>query len=108
LPFLVVQDTTLSATAQLAHVVLPATTFAEKDGTYTNRKGRVQRLRAALIASPPALQDWEIFNRLIAFAGEKAAYHSPEEIFERIAAEVPAYRTMTYETIGELGVQLEG
>ena len=108
LPFLVVQDTTLSATAQLAHVVLPATTFAEKDGTYTNRKGRVQRLRAALIASPPALQDWEIFNRLIAFAGEKAAYHSPEEIFEQIAAEVPAYRTMTYETIGELGVQLEG
>jgi len=108
LPFLVVQDTTLSATAQLAHVVLPATNFAEKDGTYTNRKGRVQRLRAALIAPPSALQDWEIFNRLITLAGEKAAYPSPQEIFQQIAAKIPAYNTLAYETIGELGVQLEG
>ena len=50
LSFLVVQDVRLSETAKLAHIVFPATHFGEKDGTYTNRKGRVQKLNAALIA----------------------------------------------------------
>jgi predicted molibdopterin-dependent oxidoreductase YjgC len=106
-PFLVVQDTCLSATAKLAHVVLPATHFAEKDGTYTNRKGRVQRLRPALIAPPPALQDWEIFSRLLSQAGEKTSYRDPREIFHEITRQIPVYKNLSYEKIGELGMQLE-
>jgi len=106
-PFLVVQDTALSATARLAHVVLPATNFAEKDGTYTNRKGRVQRLRAALVSPPHALQDWQIFNGLLVAAGEKTTYDDPQAIFAQIASQIHAYNKLTYDRIGELGIQLE-
>ncbi len=86
LPFLVVQDTRLSETAKLAHVVLPATHFGEKEGTYTNRKGRLQRLNAAVIAPENALQDAEIFIRLLDAAGEPVGYSTPREIFTALSA----------------------
>jgi len=108
LSFLVVQDTHLTPTAKMAHVVLPSTHFAEKEGTYTNRKGRVQKLNPALVPPSGALQDWEIFGRLLARAGGKVAYRSPGEIFLRIAAEVPRYRGLTYERIGAHGMEPEG
>ena len=103
LSFLVVQDTTLSATGRLAHVVLPSTNFAEKDGTYTNRKGRVQRLQAALVPPQGVLHDCEIFNRLLALAGQSLPSPSPADIFRRIAKEVPRYQGLIYEEIGDLG-----
>ena len=88
-------------------MVLPVTNFAEKEGTYTNRKGRVQRVHAALVPPPGVLQDWEIFVRLLTHAGEKTTYQSPDEIFLQIASEVSAYSGLTYERIGEQGVQPE-
>ena len=106
LSFLVVQDTRLTPTARLAHVVLPATNFAEKEGTYTNRKGRVQKLNAALVPPAGALQDWEIFARLQNKAGEKIFYQSPAEIFQAIAREVARYQGLSYAAIGDQGVQL--
>jgi len=106
LSFLVVQDTRLTPTARLAHVVLPATNFAEKEGTYTNRKGRVQKLNAALVPPAGALQDWEIFARLQSKAGEKIFYQSPAEIFQAIAREVARYQGLSYAAIGDQGVQL--
>lgn len=105
LSFLVVQDIRLTPTAKLAHVVLPATHFGEKEGTYTNRQGRVQRLRVALTHPQGAIQDWEIFTRLLAASGEPAAATSPGEIFARIIREVPRYENLRYEEIGLLGVQ---
>ncbi|MEK7783547.1 MAG: molybdopterin-dependent oxidoreductase, partial [Candidatus Binatota bacterium] len=105
LSFLVVQDTHLTSTARLAHVVLPATNFAEKEGTYTNRKGRVQKLNAALVPPAGALQDWEILARLQGKAGDKISYLTPAQIFQAIANEVPRYRGLTYLRIGDLGVQ---
>jgi NADH-quinone oxidoreductase subunit G len=105
LSFLVVQDTHLTPTARLAHVVLPATNFAEKEGTYTNRKGRVQRLRAALVPPSGTLQDYEIFARLLASGGEKITPQSSQEVFLQIAAEVAAYQGLTYENIADQGVQ---
>ena len=65
----------MTETAKLAHVVLPATHFGEKEGTYTNRQGRLQKLNAALIAPEGALQDSEIFMRLLDLAGEKNGYY---------------------------------
>src|SRR5215472_9274634 len=65
LSFLVVQYIRMTETAQLAHVVLPSTHFGEKEGTYTNRNGRVQKLNAATIAPEGALQDCEILIRLL-------------------------------------------
>jgi NADH-quinone oxidoreductase subunit G len=108
LAFLVVQDTRMTETAKLAHVVLPAVHFGEKDGTYTNRKGRVQKLNAAVIAPGEALQDSEIFLRLLQAAGEKPAYSTPREIFAALAQEVSAYEGLDYDSIGAQGCELAG
>jgi len=108
LSFLVVQDIHLTPTGRVAHVVLPATHFGEKDGTYTNRKGRVQRLHAALVPPPGTLHDWEIFKRLLALAGEKGVPATPSEILQQIAAEVPGYQGLSYDRIGAQGIQLGG
>jgi NADH-quinone oxidoreductase subunit G len=105
LSFLVVQDTHLTPTAKLAHVVFPSTHFGEKDGTYTNRKGRVQRLNAALVPPPGALHDWQILARLLSDAGEEIPYRTPAEIFQQISQEIPRYRGLSFSEIGELGVQ---
>ena len=106
LSFLVVQDTRMTETAKLAHVVLPAVHFGEKEGSYTNRKGRVQKLNAALIPPDGARQDSDIFMRLLESAGETVGYASPSEIFAAIAQEVAAYRGLDYDSIGEQGVEL--
>ena len=106
LSFLVVQDTRMTETAKLAHVVLPATHFGEKEGTYTNRKGRVQKLNAAVIPPDGALQDSDIFMRLLAAAGETVGYSSPGEIFAALARQVAAYKDLNYDSIGAQGSEL--
>jgi NADH-quinone oxidoreductase subunit G len=108
LSFLVVQDIRLTETAQLAHVVLPSTHFGEKEGTYTNRQGRVQKLNAATIAPEGALQDWEIFVRLLDVCGAPVSYSAPSEIFDALAQEAPGYQGLSYAKIGAQGIQLEG
>jgi len=88
-------------------VVLPATNFAEKEGTYTNRKGRVQRLSPALVPPAGVLQDLEIFGRLLSLAGAPSAPPNSREVFSQIAREVSRYQGLSYERIGTQGVQLE-
>ncbi len=106
LSFLVVQDTRLTETAKLAHVVLPATHFGEKEGTYTNRRGRVQKLNAAVIPPDGALQDCDIFLRLLDVAGETHSYASVAEIFAVLAREIPSYKGLDYASIGDQGIEL--
>ena len=106
LPFLVVQDSRLTHTGKLAHVLLPATHFGEKEGTYTNRRGRVQKLNAALIPPEGAMQDSEIFIRLLELAGERNGYGSPKEVFAALTRELPAYRGLDFASIGDQGVDV--
>ena len=106
LSFLVVQDTKWTATAELAHVVLPAAHFGEKEGTYTNRQGRVQKLNAAVICPEGARQDSEIFLSLLDGAGQALDYATPSDIFTALTQEVPAYKGLTYDTIGAQGFEL--
>ena len=108
LSFLVVQDIRLSETAKLAHVVLPTAHFGEKEGTYTNRQGRVQKLNAAVIPPEGALQDCDIFLRLLKASGEPSDYSTPAEIFQALAGAVAAYQGLDYAAIGEGGVQPGG
>jgi NADH-quinone oxidoreductase subunit G len=108
LPFLVVQDIRMSATAKLAHVVLPATHFGEKEGTYTNRQGRVQKLNAALVPPEGALQDYEILLRLLDLAGEPVSFSTPAEIFAALAKEVAGYHGLSYAAIGAQGIPSGG
>jgi len=89
LNFLVVQDLFLTETAKLADVVLPAQSYAEKDGTFTNMEGRVQEIRKAMKAPGKARPDWQIFSGLARELGFPLEYGSAEEIRREIGALVP-------------------
>jgi len=96
--FIVVQDIFLTETAQLADVVLPATCFAEKDGTQTSTERRVQKWRKAQDPPGEARADWKIICELGAVMGyeKQFPYKSAEEIFNEIAKVTPSYGGMTY------------
>jgi NADH-quinone oxidoreductase subunit G len=108
LSFLVVQDIRLTETAKLAHVVFPATHFGEKEGTYTNRQRRVQKLNLAVIPPPGILQDSEIFLRLLDLAGAKLACVTPSQVFDALALEKSDYHGVSYAALGDSGVLLGG
>ena len=106
LEFLVVQDIFLTETARLAHVVLPAVSFAEKDGTFTNTERRVQRVRKAVEPVGQSWQDWRIIAGLAARMGYPMSYKSAEEIFEEIRSLTPSYAGITYKRLDqEAGLQ---
>lgn len=105
LDFLVVQDIFLTETARLAHVVLPAAAFAEKEGTFTNTERRVQLVRRAVPPPGEALPDWEIICRLAERMGYPMAYAGPAEIMEEVTRLVPIYGGMGYAHLGEDGKQ---
>jgi formate dehydrogenase major subunit/formate dehydrogenase alpha subunit len=105
LDFLVVQDIFLTETARLADVVLPAVTFAEKDGTFTNTERRVQRVRKAVEPVGWARADWEILADLATRMGFPMRYGSAEDIFEEIRRLTPSYAGITYARIDKEGLQ---
>ncbi|MCP4603204.1 MAG: molybdopterin-dependent oxidoreductase, partial [Proteobacteria bacterium] len=104
--FLVVQDIFLTETAQLADVVLPATTFAEKDGTFTNTERRVQLVRKAIEPVGDAKSDWwitcQIAKRL---DGQGFDFSHPSEIMEEIASLTPIYGGISHERLENGGLQ---
>ena len=104
LEFLVVEDIFLTETAKLADVVLPASTYAEKDGTFTNTERRVQILNKAVDAPGQAKHDWEIHQMLANKMGLNWNYKNAEEIFNEIAAVTPSYAGMSYERLGRMGL----
>ena len=106
LDFLVVQDIFLNETAQLADVVLPATSFAEKDGTFTNTERRVQRIRKAIDPVGQSRPDWQIICDIATRMGGKGfSFDSPEEVFQEIVTLTPQYAGITYERIDKTGLQ---
>lgn len=105
LDFLVVQDIFLSETAKLADVVLPAVSFAEKDGTFTNTERRVQRIRKAIEPIGQAKPDWLIITELATRMGYPMAYESPKQIMEEIARLTPSYGGMSYDRLEGGGLQ---
>jgi len=103
--FLIVQDLFLSETARFAHVVLPAASFAEKDGTFTNTERRVQRVRKALEPIGDSKPDYWIVKEVAKRMGGKGfEWGSAEEIFEEIRKVVPSYRGISYKRLEENGI----
>ena len=96
LDFLVVQDIFLTDTAKLANVVLPAASFAEKDGTFTNFEGRIQRVRRAIRPLGESLPDWEIILHLAEKMGQPIKYPSLQKFVDEIEELVPLYRDLGY------------
>lgn len=105
LEFLVVQDIFLTETGRLAHVVLPAATFAEKDGTFTNTERRVARVRQAVPVLNGCKPDWQIICELSQRLGYPMTYRHPEEIFEEIRKVTPSYAGITYKRLESGGIQ---
>lgn len=99
LDFLVVQDIFLTETAQLAHVVLPATSFAEKDGTFTSTDRRIQRVRKAVKAPGQAKPDWLILTEIMNKMGYPKIYHHPSEIMDEIASVTPQFAGVSYDRL---------
>jgi formate dehydrogenase major subunit len=96
LDFLVVQDIFLTETAELADVVLPAASFAEKDGTFTNTERRVQRVRQAIPVPGQAKADWVILQEMMAKLGYSKTYANAAEIMDEIASITPSYGGINY------------
>jgi len=113
LDFLVVQDIFLTETARLADVVLPAASFAEKDGTFTNTERRVQRVRKVVDAPGEARVDWEILCDVAQRMGyghggdkkQRASYGSAAEIQDEIASVSPIYGGITYDRLDKQPLQ---
>jgi formate dehydrogenase major subunit len=103
LEFLAVQDIFLTETAEFADVILPASSFLEKTGTYTNTDRRVQIGRPALDPPGEARQDWEILCDLATRLGYPMHYASPEEVFAELAGLTSSLRGLTYERLGRTG-----
>jgi predicted molibdopterin-dependent oxidoreductase YjgC len=105
LDLLIVQDLFLTETAELADVVLPVASFAEKDGTFSNTERRVQRVRKALDAPGEAKTDWEVICGISNKMGYKMDYSSAKDIFEEITKVTPSYAGISYERIQKQGIQ---
>ena len=113
LELLVVQDIFLHETAQIADVVLPACSFAEKDGTFTNSERRVQRVREVVRPVGSSRPDWEIIcdlaQRLSVSMNlgleEQFEYSNASEIWDEMSALTPMISGITYERLENGGIQ---
>ena len=104
LDFLVVQDIFLTETAKMADVVLPAASFAEKDGTFVNTERKVLRVRKAVEPPGEAREDWKIICDLSRRMGYAMDYESSQAIMEEIARVTPSFRGISYDRLEEDGL----
>jgi formate dehydrogenase alpha subunit len=117
--FLAVQDIFLNETAQMAHVVLPGVSFAEKEGTFTNTERRIQRVRAALPIKGAARRDLDIIcelgQRLSGVAAGDSTdvvhpvsnwrYSGASAVWDEIAALTPSMAGVSYKRLDPHGLQ---
>jgi NADH-quinone oxidoreductase subunit G len=136
LELLIVMATNKNKTTELADIIFPAATYAEKHGTFVNFQGRVQRIRPAVATEEldraldgmnmsrwdkfgtkfdrwmqgkkyDAKPSWKIFALLDNYSNNKIKYKMAEEVFEDLAKTNDAFKGLDYDVIGELGVQLK-
>lgn len=136
LDLLIVHSANFNKTTNLADIVFPAATYAEKNGTYVNFDGRVQRLRSAVATiemdraidgmamsrldrfgtkydrwakgnKRDAKSTWKIITVLANAMGQKFRYKMAEEVFDEISKSIDAFKGLDYDVIGELGAELK-
>ncbi len=132
LELLIVHSWRHNKTTAIADIVFSAATYAEVEGTITNFEGRVQRLKPAIITKGEnraleglsmsrwdtfgtaydkwgrgprrnARSGWEVFSQIANLMGEKFTYQSAEEVFNEISEKIPAFKGLSYQSIGRLG-----
>jgi predicted molibdopterin-dependent oxidoreductase YjgC len=100
---LVFIGTNANGTSARAHLVLPASAWVERDGTFTNFEGRVQRFRPALGHLGEAMPTWEIVGRLLTATGGTTTATRAEHWFRALTSAVPAFAGLTYQMVGDSG-----
>jgi NADH-quinone oxidoreductase subunit G len=101
---LIVSDVLENETTNMAHYVLPGCAYAEKRGTFTNGKGRVQKFMKALEPPGEARPEWEFLHELVFNVTGKDGFVSIEGLFNQMAKEVPAFNGLTWAGLGDTGV----
>jgi NADH-quinone oxidoreductase subunit G len=136
LDFLIVHSSNYNETTAIADIVFPSSTYAEKNGTWINFEGRIQRIRPAIatldvdrtldgmelsrldkfgttfdrwgkVKKIDARSSWRIFVGLFAAFGSKIKYSSADEVFDEMAKSIHALKDINYDDIGEQGIQLQ-
>ncbi|WP_371406820.1 formate dehydrogenase subunit alpha [Kribbella sp. NBC_00662] len=102
LELLVVQDLFVNETAKFAHVLLPGTSFLEKDGTFTNAERRINRVRP-IMAPRTGKQEWEIICEIAQAMGYPMHYDSTAQIMDEIALTTPTFMGVSFAKLDELG-----
>ncbi len=105
LDLLVVQEIFMSETAKLATVVLPGTTFLEKNGTFTNTERRIQRVNQAAKPLPGTKPDGLIITEMMQKLGYNQPLYNADQVLAEIANVVPFFKGVTRERLGKFGLQ---
>ncbi|HXB47007.1 MAG TPA: formate dehydrogenase subunit alpha [Streptosporangiaceae bacterium] len=103
LDFLVVQDIFLTETAEFADVILPASSYLEKDGTFTNTDRRVQLGRKVLDSPGQARVDWEVVQDIANRIGLDWHYETPRQVFDEMVTVIGSYKNLSYDNLGLSG-----
>ncbi len=104
---LIVSDILPNETTKLAHYVLPGCAHAEKRGTFTNTKGRVQKFMKAVEAPGDARAEWEFLHELVHNVTGQNGFVTVEGLFNEMAKDVPAFNGLTWAALGDTGVTVQ-
>ena len=89
---MIVQDLFLSPTAKMAHCVLPAASFAEKEGTMTNIEHRIQKLNPVIPPLGQAIPDWSVFEEVAKSLGRPMGFFKAADVFREMTLTIPPYK----------------
>ena len=104
---LVVSDILPNKTTAAAHYLLPGCAHAEKRGSFTNVKGRVQRFMKAVEPKGDARAEWEFLHEIVYNVTGQNGFVNIEGLFNQMAAEVPAFNGVTWASLGDTGVTVQ-
>ena len=104
---LIVSDILPNATTQLANYLLPGCAHAEKRGTFTNGKGRVQKFMKAVEPPGEARPEWEFLHDLVFNVTGQNGYLTIEGLFNQMAKELPAFKDLTWAGLGDGGATVQ-
>jgi len=104
----VFQGTNANRTSERAHIILPSAAYVEREGTFTNVAGRVQRFWRAVAPLGEARADWEILADVARALGHEARPARTEHLFRDLAATVPAFAGLTYRGLSDRGALITG
>ncbi len=106
LGFLAILDARRTETSLYADLVLPASAYVETDGSFTNFKGRVQRIRRAFAPPGEALEGWILLRDILADLGDEGPRATAEHVFASLASETPAFAGLSYPALEGHGAAL--